>query len=82
MESERLKIKEGICKEVTCLWYTNINGLMSKRLEVEEVLKGEKPDMMVLSETKWRDEWGDPDLGMGKYNCVVRNRGSVKRGEA
>ena len=47
---------------------------MSKRLEVEEVLKGEKPDMMVLCETKWRDEWGDPDLGRGKCDCVIRNR--------
>ena len=48
------------------MWYTNIDGLLSKRLEVEEVLKGEKPDMMVLCETKWRDEWCDPDLRKGK----------------
>ena len=57
------------------MWYTNIDGLLSKRLEVEEVLKGEKPDMMVLCETKWRDEWGDPDLGRGKYESVIRNTG-------
>ena len=74
MESERSKVKEDISKEVTALWYTNVDGLMSKRLEVEEVLKNEKPDIMVLCETKWRNEWGDPELGMGKYNCINRNR--------
>ena len=47
---------------------------MSKRTEVEEVLKDEKPDIMVLCETKWREEWGEPDLGMGKYTCINRNR--------
>ena len=56
------------------MWYTNVDGLMSKRTEVEEVLKDEKPDIMVLCETKWREEWGEPDLGMGRYTCINRNR--------
>ena len=30
--------------------------------------------MVVLCETKWRDEWGEPNIGKGKYNCVNRNR--------
>ena len=54
--------------------YTNVNGLLSKRLEVEELLEREKPDMLVLSETKWKNEWSVPDIGKGNYDFWIRNR--------
>ena len=63
-----------VCKELKTLWYTNVNGLMSTRLEVEELLSREKPDMLVLCETKWKDEWGIPDLGNGRYEFWIKNR--------
>ena len=47
---------------------------MSKRLEVEEYLERVRPDMMILCETKWKDEWGVPNLGKGKYDVWMKNR--------
>ena len=29
---------------------------------------------MILTETKWRSEWGIPDVGDKKYNVWMRNR--------
>ena len=51
MESGRPKDKEKVLQEVSKIWYTNVNGLMSKRLELEQSLEREKPDMMIISET-------------------------------
>ena len=69
-----MELEENVCKEVKKLWYTNIDGLMSTRLEVEELLAREKPDMLALCETKWKDEWGMPDLGKGRYDFWIKNR--------
>ena len=52
MESSRPKVKEKVLQEVNKIWYTNVNGLMSKRLELENLLEQEKPDMMILTERK------------------------------
>ena len=74
MESGRPKNKKKVLQEVNKIWYTNVNGLMSKRLELEELLKKGKPDMMILSETNWKEEWGIPDIGKGRYDFWIRNR--------
>ncbi len=74
MESSRPKVKEKVLQEVNKIWYTNVNGLMSKRLELENLLEQEKPGMMILTETKWKDEWGIPDIGNGEYDFWIRNR--------
>ena len=49
MESGRPKDKEKVLQEVRKIWYTNVNGLMSKRLELEELLERDKLDMMIVS---------------------------------
>ena len=58
MEGERSKTEKNTLQEVKNIWYTNINGLMSKRLEVEEFLQRIRPDMMILCETKWKKVGG------------------------
>ena len=37
---------------------------------MEEFLEMVKPDMSVLNlcETRWKNEWGVPDIGKGNYN--------------
>ena len=42
--------------------------------EVEELLKKEKPEVVIISETKWKDEWGIPDIGLDTYNIWMKNR--------
>ena len=37
-------------------------------------MKREKPDMLILSETKWRNEWGDPDIVNEEYDYWMKNR--------
>ena len=74
MESGRPKDKEKVLQEVSKIWYTNVNGLMSKRLELEQLLEREKPDMMIISETNWKEEWGIPDISKDKYDFWIRNR--------
>ena len=74
MESGGPKNKEKVLQAVNKVWYTNVNGLMSKRLELEVILDKEKPDMMILSETNWKEEWGIPDFGKDKYDVWIRNR--------
>ena len=74
MEGVGPKIEKKVLQGVNKLLYMNVNGLMSSRLEVEELLEREKPDMLVLTETKWKDEWGDPEMGKGKYDCWMKNR--------
>ena len=73
MESGRPKSSKKVLQEVSKIKYTNVNGLWSKRLEMEELLEREKPDMMILSETKWKSEWGNPDIGKGKYDFGIKN---------
>ena len=29
---------------------------------------------MIICETKWKDEWGVPEIGMDKYNIWMKNR--------
>ncbi len=37
--------------------YTNVNGLMSTEMELNELLNRITPDVAVLCETKWKNEW-------------------------
>ena len=74
MESDRFAAEEEVLQEVNKICYTNINGLMTSRLEVEELLERMKPDMLILSETKWKDEWGIPIIGNGDYTVWMKNR--------
>ena len=68
MEGQGPEVEKEIYQEVSKICYTNVNGLMSKRLEVEELLERVKPDVVVLCETKWKDEWGVPLIGNGSYD--------------
>ena len=82
MESSRPKVKEKVLQEVTEIWYTNVSGLMSKKLESKNLLEQEEPDVLLLTtETKWKDEWGIPDIGNGKYDFWIRNRKDKEGGE-
>ena len=74
MESPRPKIEKEIYQGVNKICYTNVNGLMSTKLELEELLVRVKPDILVLCETKWKDEWGLPDIGDGIYDIWLKNR--------
>ena len=47
---------------------------MSTRMEVEDYLERVMPDMLILCETKWKEEWGVPDIGNEKYNIWMKNR--------
>ena len=43
-------------------------------LEIEEFLARVKPDIFVLCETKWKDEWKTPDIGNGLYDIWLKNQ--------
>ncbi len=66
-ETEILLESQGLEreKEVNKVCYTNVNGLMSSLLEVEECIEMVKPDILILCEMKWKDEWGIPNIGKG-----------------
>ena len=54
--------------------------MASARLEVAAFLEEEKPDVMIICETKWREEWGEPDIGTVNYNIWKKNRKGKKGG--
>ena len=54
--------------------YTNMDGLISARWEVEEYLKEMKPDIMALTETKITEGLDVSKIGGEKYNVWSRNR--------
>ena len=37
-------------------------------------MQKEEPDILVICETKWKDEWGLPEIGMDTYNLWMKNR--------
>ena len=41
---------------------------MSARVEVEAFLNEKQPDVLIMSETKWKTEWGMPEIGKELYN--------------
>ena len=51
MESPRPKIEKEIYQGVNKICYTNVNGLMSTKLELEELLVRVKPDILVSCKT-------------------------------
>ena len=47
---------------------------MSARVEVEAFLNEKQPDVLIMSETKWKTEWGMPEIGKELYNIWMKNR--------
>ena len=39
-----------------------------------------KPDILVLCETKWKDEWGIPNIGKEEYTLWIKNRSGKEGG--
>ena len=60
--------------------YTNVNGLASSVLEINDYLSTEKPDIMAITETKLSGNIDAFNLGDGKYNIWTRNRENKKGG--
>ena len=58
--------------------YTNVNGLLSGLLELNDFLRESQPDIMGITETKLCDEMESVDLGENKYNVWMRNRNTKK----
>ena len=54
--------------------YTNVDGLLSVRYELEEYLKIKKPDIMAITETKLSEEREAHNTGEGNYKVWKRNR--------
>ena len=66
--------KGKIYKELNKVCYNNVNGPVSTKQEINELLNINKPDIVTLTETKWRSECGIPDVGVVKYDVWMRNR--------
>ena len=60
--------------------YTNINGLLSAGLEIQDYLKEEKPDIIGLVETKLTGDVNSFNIGDEDYNVWFRNRTSKQGG--
>ena len=60
--------------------YTNINGLVSGIIELNDYLRESKPDIMGEVETKLRGELPPDSVGRGQYNSWLKNRDG-KQGE-
>ena len=54
--------------------YTNADGLMSVKCEIDEYLKNTKPDIMGVVETKLSDGIEMFNIGDGNYKVWTRNR--------
>ncbi len=54
--------------------YTNVNGLISTKMELNELLNRTTPYVAVLCGTNWKNEWGTPDIGDDKYDLWMKNR--------
>ena len=48
--------------------------MTTARWEVEAFLQREQPEVMIICETKWKDEWGVPEIGMDDYDIWMKNR--------
>ena len=54
--------------------YTNVNGLISAQVELNDYLREYAPDVMGITETKLNDNIEMNNLGEGRYNVWLRNR--------
>ncbi len=52
LESKRYENKEMVHQTVSKVCYTNFNGLMSTKMELNELLNRTTPDVVILCETK------------------------------
>ncbi len=74
LESKRYENKEMVHQTVSKVCYTNVNGLMSTKMELNELLNRTTPDVAVFCETKWKNEFGTLDIGDDKYDLWLENR--------
>ena len=68
--------KEGL-KKPKCeqsVMYSNINGVISGILELNDYLRDKNPDIVGLTETKLGEREDLMMVGEGKYNVWKRNR--------
>ncbi len=63
-----------VYQTVSKVCYTNVNRLMSMKMELNEVLNRIAPDVVVLCETKWKNEWGTPDIVDDKYDLWMKTK--------
>ena len=75
-ERNRKKYSEPRRLEIT---YSNVDGLTSARLEINDYLRIKEPDIMCLVETKFTRETYI-QLGYNNYNCWRRDREGKKGG--
>ncbi len=54
--------------------YSNVDGLISKKLELTDLLKSKKPEIVCLTETKLKDILDINLLGWSEYNIWRRDR--------
>ncbi|MPD02136.1 hypothetical protein E2C01_097695 [Portunus trituberculatus] len=60
--------------------YTNVNGLQSALVEINDYLRVERPDVMGITETKLTEVFEENKIGEGEYNTWVRNRAEKQGG--
>ena len=61
-------------REKLTMAYTNVNGLLSALVEINDFLRIEKPDVMGITETKLTEVIEENMIGEGEYNIWVKNR--------
>ena len=60
--------------------YTNINGLLSGMVELNDYLRETEPDIMGVVETKLRGQLPPDSVGNGRYNVWLKNRDGKQGG--
>ena len=53
--------------------YANVDGLLSAKLEINDILRDKEPEVMCIVETKLRVD-NEVQIGQGKYNLWRRDR--------
>ena len=59
--------------------YANVDGLISKLMELEDIIKDKKPQVICLTETKLSTNILDDTLNFGNYNIWRKDR-KIKQG--
>ncbi|MPC97700.1 hypothetical protein E2C01_093026 [Portunus trituberculatus] len=60
--------------------YTNVNGLQSALVEINDYLRVERSDVMGITETKLTEVIEENKIREGEYNIWVRNRAEKQGG--
>ena len=60
--------------------YTNVNGLVSSLLELNDYLENNTPDVMGITETKLNEQIVSINIGNGKYNVWRKDQKQKKGG--